>query len=110
MDISEAWKYQRERVESFYRALFGVNVGAMLFFLVVKPGPALPATLPFGLGPFFPFECEVVALAILSAITLILRSINLLLELGKGLRWLRYSGILLLIVSVGVIVWAGVGI
>ncbi|SRR5713101_720773 len=110
MDVSEAWKYERERLESFYRALFGIDAAAMVFFLIVKPGPILPPTLPFTLGPFFPLKCQVVALAILSAAILFLRSINLLYELRNALRWFRHSGILLLIVSLVVIFWGGIAI
>src|SRR6266851_122611 len=110
MDVSEAWKYERERLESFYRALFGIDAAAMVFFLIVKPGLILPTTLPFTLGPFFPLKCQVVALAILSGVILFLRSINLLYELRNALRRFRYSGILLLIVSLVVIFWGGIAI
>ena len=111
MDVSEAWKYERERLESFYRALFGIDAAAMVFFLIVKPGPILPTTLPFTLGPFFPLKCQVVALAILSAVILFLRSINLLYELRPNfLRWFRLIGMLSLIASLFVIAWGGIAI
>jgi|GEM_PF-6108573 len=100
---------QGQRLESFFKVLFATDSAAVIFFLIVKPGPVLPVTLPFTLGPFFPFKCQVVILACFSGVTLVLRSINLLNDLGPGvIRWFRLFGILLLVASILVIVWGSV--
>jgi hypothetical protein len=101
---------EEERLESFYKALFGIDSAAMVFFLIVKPGPTLPTTLPFTLGPFIPFKCEVIMLAALSTVTLIARATNLLTHSASRFLWLRVFAWFLLVLSIAVIACGGIAI
>src|SRR5271167_4983497 len=55
-------KNDEERLDSFLNLLFGIDLGAMLFFLIVRGAKLGEAQLPFQLA-FFPFKSQVLMLA-----------------------------------------------
>jgi hypothetical protein len=56
-----------DRLYSFLRTLLTADTAAMLFFLIVRPAPVLPTTLPFQLGGDLAFKWHVIALAVFAA-------------------------------------------
>ncbi len=80
------------RITSFLGLLFAVDSAALVFFLVVRQGGQLPAKLPFRLGPYLPFEVQVLLLAGCAGAILVFRALALgrpdwLICIGRWVAW-----------------------
>ena len=93
-------KKDEERLDSFLNLLFGIDSGAMVFFLVVKGDKLGAAQLPFQLA-FFPFMLPVLILAVCVLCILVMRGLNLFFHNKSFFRQLsKWLAMLFLILSV----------
>ena len=101
-------KKDEERLDSFLNLLFGIDSGAVVFFLWFVRGSTLgEAQLPFQLA-FLPFKPQVLMLAICAFWILLLRGLNLFLH-GKPCfrQFSKWSAFAVLVASIITIGWGG---
>ena len=72
-------KNDEERVDSFLNLLFGIDSGAMVFFLIVRGDKLGEGLLPFQLA-FYPFRTQIFILVGCACGVLALRGLNLFLH------------------------------
>jgi hypothetical protein len=100
-------KNDEERLDSFLNLLFGIDSGAILFFLIVKGTKLGEAQLPFQLA-FFPFKPQILMLASCALCILLLRGSNLFWHDKQSFPKLgKWLALILLVVSVIAIAWGG---
>lgn len=98
-------KNDEERLNSFLNLLFGIDTGAILFFLVVKGDKLGEAQLPFRLA-FYPFKTQVVILGFCACCVLLLQGANLFWHDKEWFQKLgKRSSLILLFASLVTIVW-----
>ena len=96
-----------ERLDSFLNLLFGIDSGAILFFMIVRGDKLGAAQLPFQLA-FFPFRSQILLLACFAFGILLLRGLNLFWHDKPCFRQLsKWSAFVCLFLSIATIVWGG---
>lgn len=107
MKSDEQAKKDEERLDSFLNLLFGVDSGAMVFFMVVRGDKLGEGTFPFQLA-FYPFENQIAMLAVCALGILLLRGVNLFCHHKPCFRKSsKLAALLLLVVTAAAIIWGG---
>lgn len=98
---------EEERQDSFLNLLFGVDVGAMAFFMVVRGDKLGEAAFPFQLA-FYPFKRQMLILALCALGILFLRGANLFWHHKPCFRKSRkLAALVYLLVTAAAIIWGG---